>query len=145
MTRRPDAEQAAMEFDRLFRQVYEDFHRRDGTRRPLSASSRATLNHLAYAGPVTVGEAATHLGRSQSTTSAILDQLEGHGFLERRPDPDNHRRTLVWLTPDGMDALRDTQTVLGLDLLTTAFERLDGTERADILDSLRLLLKGPSS
>jgi hypothetical protein len=33
------------------------------------------LSHLAVAGPLTVGEAAVHLGRAQSVVSEIVDAL----------------------------------------------------------------------
>ncbi len=133
---------AAERFDQAFRAIYATFHRRDGTDRGLSNTSRAALTHLSLAGPLTVGAAAEHLRRSQSTTSEILNQLEGHGLVERRTDPDDARRTLVWLTHAGLRALRDQDTVLGLDLLTAAFGRLQPPERTGILDAMHLLLEG---
>src|ERR1700680_724385 len=88
----------AQRFAELFRAVYLTFHRRDGPRGQLSGASRAVLEHLAMAGPLTVGEAAGHLSRAQSVISDIVSHLERQGLLERESDPADRRRTLIWLT-----------------------------------------------
>ena len=100
-----DADQAR-EFAELFRAVYLTFHRRDGPRSQLPNASLAVLEHLALAGPLTIGEAATHLRRAQSVVSDIVSHLERQGMLERESDPDDRRRTLIWLTPAGQATLR---------------------------------------
>ena len=78
--------------------MYLTFHRRDGPRGQLPGASRAVLEHLAMAGPLTVGEAAGHLDRAQSVVSEIISHLELQGLLERESDPAYRRRTLAWLT-----------------------------------------------
>jgi DNA-binding MarR family transcriptional regulator len=92
--------EASEEFVALFRAIYLTFRRRDGPRSNLTSASRAVLQHLAMTGPVTIGEAAEHLGRAQSVVSETVSQLEGHGLLEREVDVRDRRRTLVWLTDD---------------------------------------------
>jgi len=64
----------AGEFEELFRAVYLTFHRRDGPRSQLPGASAAVLEHLALAGPLTIGEAAAHLRRAQSVVSEIVAQ-----------------------------------------------------------------------
>ena len=61
-----DEQAQAERFAELFRAVYLTFHRRDGPRSQLAGASRAVLEHLALAGPLTVGEAAAHLSRAQA-------------------------------------------------------------------------------
>jgi DNA-binding MarR family transcriptional regulator len=134
------AERSADEFDRLFRAVYATFHRRDGVERALSNASRAVLQHLALAGPLTVGEAAAHLSRSQSTTSELLAQLERNGLVERRRDVADARRTEVWLSAAGFAELRRDESVLGLDLLTPAMRRMPGAQATRLLTDLRALV-----
>lgn len=136
MDESPSAERAAERFEEAFRAVFARFHRRDGVARGLSNSSRAVLTHLAAAGPMTIGEASRHLDRSQSTTSEILSQLERHGLVERRSDETDARRTLVWLSEPGFEALRREDRVLSLELLGTAFERLEPGRRGEILAAL---------
>src|SRR5690348_8140110 len=72
----PGPEQLAERFAGLFRAVYLSYHRRDGPRGSLPGASRAVLEHLAMAGPLTVGEAAGHLSRAQSVVSDIVSHLE---------------------------------------------------------------------
>jgi DNA-binding MarR family transcriptional regulator len=131
---------AAEEFDRLFQAVYLAFHRRDGKRAELSGASRAVLNHLALAGPLTVGEAAAHLDRAQSVVSEIVSQLQEKGLLEREPDPDDRRRTLVWLTSAGFDRLARDRQVLSAGLLAEALAEVPPQTRVGLLDGLRTLL-----
>lgn len=142
MSRDPLA--VAEEFDRLFQGVYLAFHRRDAKRSELSGASRAVLNHLAIAGPLTVGEAAVHLDRAQSVVSDIVTQLTAKGLLERESDPADRRRTLVWLTEEGARRLSRDRQVLSTDLLTAALSRLSGDRREDLLAGLQELLTAPA-
>jgi DNA-binding MarR family transcriptional regulator len=129
-----DERDRAERFAQLFRTVYLTFHRRDGPRGQLPGASRAVLEHLAMAGPLTIGEASAHLSRTQSVVSEIVSHLAGQGLLEREADPADRRRTLIWLTRAGHDALRQDREVLGLDLLARAFGGL-APGQADVLIS----------
>ena len=137
---RGDTERAR-EFAELFRAVYLTFHRRDGPRGGLPNASLAVLEHLALAGPLTVGEAAGHLRRAQSVVSEIVSHLERQGLLERESDPDDRRRTLIWLTPAGQAVLQRQQEVLSLDLLAGALRTMPGDQCAALLDGLRALVQ----
>jgi DNA-binding MarR family transcriptional regulator len=135
------AERARAErFAELFRAVYLTFHRRDGPRGQLAGASRAVLEHLAMAGPLTVGEAAAHLSRAQSVVSEIASHLERQGLLERESDPADRRRTLIWLTPDGRDALRRDREVLGTDLLARAMSRMPPAQADGLITGLQALI-----
>jgi DNA-binding MarR family transcriptional regulator len=136
-----DDEERAERFADRFRAVYLTFHRRDGPRSQLQGASRAVLEHLAMAGPLTIGEAAAHLGRAQSVISEIVSHLEGQGLLERESDPADRRRTLIWLTPAGHGALRQDREVLGLDLLARAFARVPPRQAEDLIAGLGALVQ----
>jgi DNA-binding MarR family transcriptional regulator len=128
-------EQAQAErFAELFHAVYLTFHRRDRPRNELQGASRAVLEHLALAGPLTIGEAAAHMRRAQSVVSEIVTHLERDGLLERENDPGDRRRTLIWLTPGGHEALRRDREVLEVDLLARAMARLPRAQ-ADALNA----------
>ena len=134
-------EQAQAErFAELFRAVYLTFHRRDGPRAQLPGASRAVLEHLALAGPLTVGEAAAHLSRAQSVVSDIVTHLERQGLLEREGDPADRRRTLIWLTPHGREVLRRDREVLGVDHLARALARLPPGQADQLVTGLRALV-----
>jgi DNA-binding MarR family transcriptional regulator len=130
----------ARRYAELFRAVYLTYHRRDGPRSGLTGASRAVLEHLAITGPVTVGEAARHLERAQSVVSEIVDQLEGKALLERERDPADRRRTLVWLTPAGQEALRRDGEVLGVDRLAVALARLPAEQRTALIAATAALV-----
>ena len=135
-----EADQAG-EFEELFRAVYLTFHRRDGPRSQLPGASAAVLEHLALAGPLTIGEAAAHLRRAQSVVSEIVAHLERQGLLEREADPADRRRTMIWLTAAGHTALRRHREVLSEDLLAAALSQMDPAQAAALLGGLRALVQ----
>jgi DNA-binding MarR family transcriptional regulator len=65
---------------------------------PLSPRHVAALEEL-RGGPVTVSELASRLGLTLPTVSGVLADLDRAGFVERRPDPGDRRRTIVQITP----------------------------------------------
>jgi DNA-binding MarR family transcriptional regulator len=131
---------AADDFCEAFPATFLAFHRRDGRRSELTNASRAVLQHLALTGPVSIGEAARHLDLAQSVVSDIVSQLESHGLLEREPDPDNRRRTLVWLTATGFERLRADADVLDRRRVAEAMNQLDDTTQRGLIDGLRALV-----
>jgi DNA-binding MarR family transcriptional regulator len=139
-----DAEAAAGEFAELFGRAYRRFYRRvpvDQYR--LTAESIAVLQHLVDAGPVTIAEAAAHLRRSQSAMSEMVDRLERRDLIARVADQRDRRRTLVWLTETGHEALGEAQRVLSTTRLRQAFTALDDEERNGLVDALRRLIETP--
>jgi DNA-binding MarR family transcriptional regulator len=136
-----DKEERAERFAERFRAVYLTFHRRDGPRSQLQGASRAVLEHLALAGPLTIGEAAAHLNRAQSVISEIVSHLENQGLLERESDPADRRRTLIWLTQAGHSALRRDREALSLDLLARALARVPPGQADDLIDGLQALVQ----
>ena len=139
-------EQASAErFAELFRAVYLTFHRRDRPRSELPGASRAVLEHLALAGPLTIGEAAAHMRRAQSVISEIVNHLERDGLLEREIDPGDRRRTLIWLTSEGQEALRRDRDVLGIDLLARAMARLPPGQADALNAGMRALIENAQS
>jgi DNA-binding MarR family transcriptional regulator len=137
-----DPQDFARAFEAAFQQAYLRFHRRDGKRSQMSGVSRAVLLHLAHTGPLTVGEAAKHLDRAQSVVSDIVTQLESKDLLTREPDPDDRRRTLVWLTPAGFDALDRERQVLSTELVARAAATLSAEDRAALVGTLEALNEG---
>jgi DNA-binding MarR family transcriptional regulator len=99
------------------------------------------LEHLALAGPLTIGEAAAHMRRAQSVISEIVTHLERDGLLERESDPGDRRRTLVWLTPGGHEAQRRDREVLGVDLLERAMAGLPPGQADALNAAMRALIE----
>jgi len=136
-----DAAADADSFAELFPAVYLRFHRRDGKRDALPAASRAVLQHLAGAGPLTIGEMARHLARAQSVVSEVVDHLERDGLLERMRDQRDRRRALVWLTEAGIAHLDRDRDVLSRDLLARAMARMAPAARRALLDGMNALVQ----
>ncbi len=140
---KPDIAAQASAFNELFPAVYLRFHRRDGKRATLPAASRAVLQHLAGAGPLTIGEMALHLERAQSVISEIVDHLERDELLERLRDPRDRRRVLVWLTDAGSASLERDREVLSTELVAAAMAAMTPTERTALFTGIRALLREP--
>lgn len=105
----------------------------------LPFSQGVVLGRLDREGPRTVSElAAAERVRPQSMAQTV-GELEAIGLVARRPDPDDRRRALVELTPQGTERLhasrRDRES-----WLARAIERdLDAEERVLLHRAAELL------
>lgn len=142
-----DAEFAAA-FEDLFRSTYLRAVRRIRDKRDrLTPETVAFLDHLAMSGPLTPGELARHLDRAPSTLSEMMDHLLAKGLLERDRDPADARKSLIWLSEAGREALVEARQVLDPDVLKRAAVILPDSERVTFLNSFHNFvsaLKGPS-
>lgn len=73
----------------------------------LSLPERSALVRLDRAGPATPSALARREQISPQGMGATLAALESRGLVERRSDPDDGRRVVMSLTPDGRRALAD--------------------------------------
>lgn len=65
----------------------------------------AVLTVLAEGEPPSQLEAAGRLSIDRTTMVGLIDDLEGKGLVERRPDTTDRRRNTVVLTPAGRETL----------------------------------------
>jgi MarR family transcriptional regulator, lower aerobic nicotinate degradation pathway regulator len=79
----------------------------------------------------TQGSIADALGYDRGQLVGLLDELEERGFVERERDPNDRRRHLVRLTPDGKKTLRKLRALAG---------RLDDDFLAPLSDDEREVL-----
>ncbi len=107
-------------------------------RSTISANQANVLESLNVEEGTTVLDLARHLGVAPSTMSLTLDRLEKHGYIERRKDPSDGRRTLVFLTPDG-EKTRRRQQVLEPHLVAAMLGRLPSSRRKEAIAGLRSL------
>ncbi len=63
-------------------------------------------------GPATLRDIAERHGVDAPYATVIVDKLEAHGLVERRPHPEDKRRKLVVLTAKGHDAIATADAVL---------------------------------
>jgi DNA-binding MarR family transcriptional regulator len=71
----------------------------------------------------------------------LLNDLDEHGYIERRRDPEDRRRHLVEITPSGLRALEGAE--LKLETLEgEVLGNLDAAERAQLHELLAKALDG---
>ena len=63
-------------------------------------------------GPATLSQLAQANGVDAPYATLIVDKLEDHGLVERRPHPDDRRRKLVTLTAAGRKAIATADAIL---------------------------------
>ncbi|MEU5208442.1 MarR family transcriptional regulator [Streptomyces sp. NPDC020742] len=80
---------------------------RERRRHPdLTPSRLAALAALAAHGPLRVSALAARMNIALSTTSRMVDLLDGCGWIARRTDPADQRATLISLSDEGLAVLR---------------------------------------
>lgn len=136
------SKEEAARFAELFPRVFRRFCRRSplGSYRP-TAESLSVLRHLAGTGPLTVREAALHFERSQAATSELLGRLERRGLVERMADRRDRRRSLVYLTPEGMGVVDAESQVLSVVELERAFAGMPAKRRKDLIRGMEALVR----
>src|SRR5215475_5237268 len=141
-----DPESAAAEIGRLYPAVYRRFHvsRQHLAGSDLTPRMLAVVQHLAGAGPLTVGELAAHLGLSKATTTELVNRVEERGLIDRMRDDRDRRRVYVWLTDVGRKQARRHSAaharVLAEDALLAAVRRMPPADRDALIHGLRALL-----
>jgi DNA-binding MarR family transcriptional regulator len=106
----------------------------------LSPSLTAALSTVERHGPLTPSEVAARERIQRPTATRVLARLEEAGLVERTPDPQDRRSSLVSVTPAGTDllaALRTRKTAF----LARRLEHLDPDDRAT-LDRAAAILEG---
>ncbi|HEY7489271.1 MAG TPA: MarR family winged helix-turn-helix transcriptional regulator [Streptosporangiaceae bacterium] len=95
---------------------------------------------LALSGPESVGELAGRLGLNPATVSQLVNELHRGGFVDRREDPRDRRRTIVSL----LDRHRQTIEHYArrrFEPLRETLEILSPEERAHFIKGWRVLVE----
>jgi DNA-binding MarR family transcriptional regulator len=69
----------------------------------LEASELGALEHLQAAGPMIQRHLGERLSMSPGAITAMVDRLEGRGYAERIPNPEDRRSALVRITQAGLE------------------------------------------
>jgi DNA-binding MarR family transcriptional regulator len=93
---------------------------------------------LVLSGPVSVSELAERIGLTPATTSLLVGELSRAGFVQRREDDADRRRTIVSVDESIEDVVRpyleETLTPLAAGL-----DRMSKAQRAHFIDGMRIL------
>jgi DNA-binding MarR family transcriptional regulator len=71
----------------------------------ISLGQTAVLRQLRKSGPITPGEIAERVQSQPQSLSRTFAALEEQGWIQRRPDPDDGRQSLLEITPAGSEVL----------------------------------------
>lgn len=110
--------------------------------RGLAPRDLSVLRYLLEMQSATVGQVGAFMHQSPSTTSSLLAQLEGKGYVTRTRSPRDNRVVIVELTPVGQEIAENTP-LGGLPLL----RRLAGLPQErlsvmiDLLDEITHLME----
>ncbi|MER5255934.1 MarR family transcriptional regulator [Streptomyces sp. NPDC002855] len=105
----------------------------------LSPSQRSVLARLDHTGPTTTAALAREeLVRPQSMRLTV-GALEEMGLVERAPDPDDGRQSVVSVTDQGQRTLTEMRAAKHDWLSTVLADGLDPAERRQLTDAIVLL------
>ncbi|QRM53130.1 MarR family transcriptional regulator [Sinorhizobium sp. BG8] len=101
----------------------------------LYAGQDGVIMALAEEGGLTAGSLAARLGVKAPTMTRTIGRLEAQGFVERRPDEDDGRLTVVHLT----DAGRSSLSVIGEAVRVSEGQAVEGLSEKEIRTLSKLL------
>ena len=110
--------------------------------RQLDTSSYFALSALWLVGPphrMTAGDLARRILQTSGGATKTTQRLVGRGLVRRVADPDDGRRSLLELTPEGLRLARETLDV-ALEAFDTEIGALDEAEREGLAAAVQRLV-----
>jgi DNA-binding MarR family transcriptional regulator len=104
----------------------------------ITPSQLRALRVLMRRGEMRLSELSDQLRIAARSATEVVDGLEARALVERRPDADDRRATLVALTEEGLSVLDAIRAARGTET-ERAFGRLSQADRADLVRILRKL------
>jgi len=90
--------------------------------------------------PVTINDMARHFGFRSPSLVPVVDALEAQSLIERKPDAEDRRKTMLVIRQKGADLLKQIPPSDKKDALDTAFEKLSRQKQKELLELLEELL-----
>jgi DNA-binding MarR family transcriptional regulator len=134
MTARADAYETALAGLRELIIAAEHFRQAMSATHGLAISDMTALGYLHNLGDMGQTQLAEHLGLTTSSTTTLVDRLASAGHVVRRSHPDDRRRVIVSITPEGHDFVRHTRA-----LFSRALDRVPDEQLADVADALHII------
>jgi DNA-binding MarR family transcriptional regulator len=106
----------------------------------LTLSQASVLATLERHGPLAMSEVAAHERISKPSATGIVGRLVDKGLVERAPDPDDARSSIVTITPEGLRLLNRRRRQR-TEYLARRIDALDAGDRAVLERAVALLEK----
>ncbi len=104
----------------------------------LTTTQFATLVRLQEVGPCSQNKLGRLTAMDAATVKGVTDRLIQRGFVAATVDPEDGRRRMLALTPQGLDVVARAIPV-GLEISAETLEPLDADERAQFMTLLKKL------
>ncbi|HEY2696205.1 MAG TPA: MarR family transcriptional regulator [Pseudonocardiaceae bacterium] len=104
----------------------------------VSPSQSRALRVVTRHGAIRLTELSEHLHIAPRSATEVVDDLQAKGLVERRPDPQDRRATLVVVTEHGIEIGQAIRTAQGAET-ERLFDRLSATDRDHLARILRKL------
>ena len=104
----------------------------------VSPSQARALRVVTRHGAIRLTELAEHLHIAPRSTTEVVDDLQAKGLVQRHPDPQDRRATLVEVTEHGIEVGNAIRSAQGADA-ERLFDRLGATDRDHLARILRKL------
>jgi DNA-binding MarR family transcriptional regulator len=104
----------------------------------ITPSQFRALRVLTRHGVMRLSELSDHLRIAPRSATEVVDALESHGLVRRRPDPGDRRATLVEVTEHGAEVRDAIRAARGTEA-ERVFGRLSPADRAQLARILRKL------
>ncbi|MFG3129782.1 MarR family winged helix-turn-helix transcriptional regulator [Streptomyces tendae] len=105
----------------------------------LTLGQSSVLARLSDQGSVTASELAAIEGVRHQSMTATVTALASMGLVERRPDPDDGRRLLLTLTPEGVRRVEEGRQVRTEWLAERLQHRCTEEERHTVIAAMAVL------
>ncbi len=128
---------------RVMRRVYDHYEQRLSPF-GLTPPQYFVFNALWMGDGISVGELGERVSLDSSTLTGIIDRMERNGYVERRPNPDDRRSVLVFLTAKAQEV--GPHILEFADELDTTLREPFSQEEIDTFEGvLRLLAEAPDT
>lgn len=97
--------------------------------RTVSAHQATILGHLDRSTGLTLGQLAAHMGVTPATMSLLASRLTHASLIRRERDPEDGRRVLLRLTPQGL-RIRSEHSLLDPERVRRVLDQLNPAERS---------------
>jgi DNA-binding MarR family transcriptional regulator len=107
----------------------------------LLADNEALLNIAHAEAPLRMSDIADRLVLSRGGTTKVIDRLEEMGLVERHPDEDDRRATVVEITEAGLRVMARAREIVDAALAETWAAHVDHTEAGVITEVMDRVMR----